>query len=105
MSRRPRVHGLDDSCDEASHLREDLLVSHFHAFERQRMPSSLVFRSLHAVDIASHLDPEPRGKAVEVDDPSAHQMLRTHARPRPLAAQHSPECLLGQPVGRRELPA
>ncbi len=61
MSRRPRVHGLDDSCDEASQFREDFLVSHFRAFERQRMPSSLVFRSLHAMDIASHLDPEPRG--------------------------------------------
>lgn len=83
------VDRLDNPRDDASHVSEHLLVSyaeHCQAFEMQGMRSPLIFRSLHVVDVAIHLDDEPSGKAVEVDDPSTDHVLRTHSKPESLAA-------------------
>ena len=78
-----RVDRLDNSRDEVSYFGENLLVSyaqHFQAFEVQGTRSSLVFRSLQVMDVAIHLDHQPIGIAVEVDDPSTDHRLRTHSR-------------------------
>ena len=77
------VDSLDNSRDDVSHFAEDLLVSyaqHFQAFEVQGKRSSLVFRSLQVMDVAVHLDHQPSGIAVGIDDPSTDHRLRTHSR-------------------------
>lgn len=83
------MDGLGNPHDDASHVGEDLLVphaKHLQPFELKGFRSSLIFRSLQVVDVAIHLDHEPRGKAVEVDDPTADHVLDTHAHPEALAS-------------------